>query len=65
MAERQSAADRQRRIGAYLFLGVGLINLVVGVVAGAGITIVVSIVMLVVGVVLLASSLTGAGGAPD
>ncbi len=63
MAQSESPKERQRRIGAYVLLGVGLINLVLGVVAGAFLTIAIAVFMLVVGGALLASAL-GLGNRP-
>jgi hypothetical protein len=63
MANNELPAERQRRIAAYVALGVGLINLVLGVVVGATITIVAAVFLLVVGGALLVSSL-GLGNRP-
>lgn len=65
MADARSTADRQRRIAAYVFLAVGLVNLVVGAVAGAIVTIAISVVMLVVGGALLVSTITGGSRPPS
>jgi hypothetical protein len=63
MTRSELPAERQRRIGAYVALGVGLFNLVLGVVVGATITIAVAVFLLIVGGALLISSL-GLGGRP-
>ena len=63
MAEDGTPVERQRRIGAYVALGVGLFNLILGVIVGAVITIAVAVFLLVVGGVLLASSY-GLGNRP-
>lgn len=63
MTKRELPAERQRRIGAYVALGVGVFNVVVGAVAGATITIAIGVFLLVVGGALLVSSL-GLGNRP-
>ena len=63
MANNELPAERQRRIAAYVALGVGLLNLVLGLVVGATITIGVAVFLLVVGGALLVSSL-GLGNRP-
>jgi hypothetical protein len=63
MAEPTSSPDRQRRLAGYVFAGVGLINLVVGLVVGAVVTTAVSVVMLVVGGALVLSGRPRGGGA--
>jgi uncharacterized membrane protein len=64
MSDSSATTPRQRRIASYVFLGVGLLNLVVGVVAGALITIIASVVMLIVGGALLVTGVTGSGRPP-
>lgn len=64
MAEHQPSAARQRRIGAYAAIVLGVVNLVLGVVVGAPITIGVAVFLLIVGGVVLASSMAGAGPPP-
>jgi hypothetical protein len=63
MANAENPQERQRRIFGYVFLGVGLINLILGVVVGAPITIAVGVFLLIVGGAMVAKSVI-AGGRP-
>lgn len=65
MSDSRATTARQRRIAAYVFLGVGLLNLVVGFVAGALVTIIVSVIMLIVGGALMVSGVTSSGRPPS
>ena len=63
MAQSETPKERQRRIGAYVALALGVVNLVLGVAAGAFLTIAIAVFLLVVGGALLVSSL-GLGNRP-
>jgi hypothetical protein len=63
MDDSERPVERQRRIAAYVALGLGLVNLVLGVVVGAAVTIGVAVFLLVVGGALLVSAM-GLGNRP-
>jgi uncharacterized membrane protein HdeD (DUF308 family) len=61
MAQPSTSPEKLRRLAGVLFLVVGLVDLVLGAIAGALITLVVGVGMLVVGGALLASALGTSG----
>jgi hypothetical protein len=62
--EPQRFPERQRRLFAYVLLGVGLINLVLGALVGAVVTIGIGAFMLVAGGGVLAAGLVRGGRPP-
>jgi uncharacterized membrane protein HdeD (DUF308 family) len=64
MTDARSAVDRQRRIGGYVAIALGVLDLVLGIVSGAAITIAVAVFLFIAGAVLLVSARSGSGRPP-
>jgi hypothetical protein len=64
MTDARSSIDRQRRIGGYVALALGVVDLVLGIVLGAPITLAVAVFLFIAGGVLLVSARNGGGRPP-
>jgi uncharacterized membrane protein HdeD (DUF308 family) len=59
MTDARSSVDRQRRVGGYVAIALGVLDLVLGIVTGAAITIAVAVFLFMAGGVLLVSARNG------
>ena len=64
MTDARSPVDRQRRIGGYVALALGVVDLVLGIVTGAVITLAVGVFLFIAAGVLLVSARNGSGRPP-